>query len=330
ASELKALIHSRDDQRTQYQQFSFGALLLMLAALSAHLFFARSGPGARFTAGREIEDTLDLSSDTLHLYDDNPSSSPAKTKQLSPNAAQRIEQEYLLQALRASGQSLSSHMNLLTEIQHDVSSALDANDAQAGASARLKEVQDIMKEKSADKVLLAMHRTVRTIDRAAKEIHHRARAMIEVERGAFDLVKCVERAIDAESNLHPTVNIERELLPSAMTTGAAQDITAVIQSILANSMQSFDNASTSPVLRVQMSQDQNNVTVTVTDNGPGMDQKIRQAAVAAFYSSKDGHSGLGLSVALYIAKKHGGTLQLNSVPGKGTAVRLILPANSGN
>lgn len=67
--------------------------------------------------------------------------------------------------------------------------------------------------------------------------------------------------------------------------------------------------------------------VTVTDNGEGMTPDVRDRCLETFYSTKEaiGGSGLGLAVANGVMKKHGGRVEIESEPGKGTQVKLIFP-----
>jgi CheY-like chemotaxis protein len=68
--------------------------------------------------------------------------------------------------------------------------------------------------------------------------------------------------------------------------------------------------------------------IMVADTGTGMDQATVSRAVEPFFSTKGvgKGTGLGLSMVHGLAAQSGGTLQLSSEPGKGTAVELWLPA----
>jgi signal transduction histidine kinase len=61
------------------------------------------------------------------------------------------------------------------------------------------------------------------------------------------------------------------------------------------------------------------------DNGPGIRAEDLPHVGQPFYTTKHGGTGLGLMIVQRIAREHGGDLQLQSVPGKGTTARLRLP-----
>lgn len=66
------------------------------------------------------------------------------------------------------------------------------------------------------------------------------------------------------------------------------------------------------------------VALDVTDTGRGMRPEDVERAVEPFYTTKNGHLGVGLSVANGIWRRHRGTLSLRSQPGEGTTLRLCV------
>jgi len=66
--------------------------------------------------------------------------------------------------------------------------------------------------------------------------------------------------------------------------------------------------------------------LAVADNGMGMPDEVRGHALEPFFTTKGPKgTGLGLSVSYGIAKSHGGELDLQSAPGRGTVATVRLP-----
>jgi signal transduction histidine kinase len=69
------------------------------------------------------------------------------------------------------------------------------------------------------------------------------------------------------------------------------------------------------------------VFLSVRDDGSGMDEATRRRALDPFFSTKFPGRGLGLSAALGIVRGHDGALHLESQPGAGTVVTVLLPVS---
>lgn len=67
------------------------------------------------------------------------------------------------------------------------------------------------------------------------------------------------------------------------------------------------------------------LTVRVTDNGPGLSEDELEAVLKPFVSFKKTGTGLGLPLVKRIVEAHGGSLKLNSLPGRGTTVEMDFP-----
>ncbi len=68
------------------------------------------------------------------------------------------------------------------------------------------------------------------------------------------------------------------------------------------------------------------IAIDLIDNGIGMDTATLNRAFDPFYSTKSGGSGLGLPTTRKIIEAHGGTLSVQSEPGRGTQFTIELPA----
>ncbi len=68
------------------------------------------------------------------------------------------------------------------------------------------------------------------------------------------------------------------------------------------------------------------VVFEVSDNGDGIPAAERERIFDLFYSSRKGGTGLGLAIVQRIARAHGAHLEVDSDSGRGTTIRLMLPA----
>ena len=67
------------------------------------------------------------------------------------------------------------------------------------------------------------------------------------------------------------------------------------------------------------------VWLRVTDDGKGMDDRLRQSIFDPFFTTKAHGHGLGLSAVLGMVKGHSGGIAVDSVPGRGTTFTVYLP-----
>jgi len=72
------------------------------------------------------------------------------------------------------------------------------------------------------------------------------------------------------------------------------------------------------------------VELAVTDTGSGMTEEVRARAIEPFYTTKPTGqgTGLGLSQVYAVTRESGGSLTIDSEPGRGTTVRMMLPAGA--
>jgi len=69
------------------------------------------------------------------------------------------------------------------------------------------------------------------------------------------------------------------------------------------------------------------VKITIADKGQGIPKENLTRIFDPYFTTKAKGSGLGLSTALSIIRKHNGHIEIESEPGRGTSVHIYLPAS---
>jgi signal transduction histidine kinase len=81
-------------------------------------------------------------------------------------------------------------------------------------------------------------------------------------------------------------------------------------------------------LRVALTARDGALQVEVVDTGTGMDEEVLNQVFEPFFTTKANSSGngLGLAIVYAVTAAAGGTVTVDSAPGAGTTVRVVLPA----
>ena len=99
----------------------------------------------------------------------------------------------------------------------------------------------------------------------------------------------------------------------------------VLSSLLANAIEALDREGRI-IVRGAWVPGKSMVTLSVEDSGPGMTNAQLKRAGKPFHTSKARGLGVGLALARRVIERFGGRLEIDSQPGRGTTVRLHMPA----
>ena len=93
----------------------------------------------------------------------------------------------------------------------------------------------------------------------------------------------------------------------------------------------IDAVATTSMPRIEMNCNRRNeqqVAITIADNGCGLAPASLDRIFVPFYSTKPGGSGIGLSLARQIALAHGGQIEVGQPPLEGSVFTFVLPSSS--
>ena len=100
---------------------------------------------------------------------------------------------------------------------------------------------------------------------------------------------------------------------------------AALRALLRNSVKAMGGRGE---LRISVHATEDTVQLSVEDTGPGIAPEVLPQVLEPFFTTWEGHAGLGLALVQKIARVHGGRVSLRSSAQEGTGVVLELPATS--
>ncbi len=148
----------------------------------------------------------------------------------------------------------------------------------------------------------------------------------EPVRKQLNLVKVVEESLSLIRNKLSLNNIEVENLMKPLPDILADPahMKQVFLNLLINACEAMEDGGTLTI-RTGYDEKENWATVSVRDTGVGIETGNLALIFDPFFSTKEKGTGLGLSVVNGIVTRHNGKVEVDSGPGKGTEVRVMLP-----
>jgi len=96
----------------------------------------------------------------------------------------------------------------------------------------------------------------------------------------------------------------------------------VMINLVKNSMEALEGVKNPYIeLGYYLDEEQSKV-ISITDNGVGIEPEAREQVFVPFFTTKQGGSGIGLSLCRQIIRMHRGEIRIDSEPGRGTIVKL--------
>ena len=83
-------------------------------------------------------------------------------------------------------------------------------------------------------------------------------------------------------------------------------------------------------IQTKLNQDKNNILIKIKDNGLGIPNEIKSQIFDHLFTTKAVGKGTGLGLSItqqIIVEKHGGSIEVNSIPGEGAEFIITLPIN---
>lgn len=228
---------------------------------------------------------------------------------------------FLQQELEAKD-SLAGYGEASASMVHDLKNGLLST---LGYTARLVQEAARLKDTMGDKA--------QPIDQIAKKLEHTSNYLLHLAH------TCRYNDGKGGATSRERINLRTEIehvhgvlffqSPKLRVSGAAEawvradryELHRVFQNLFKNAFEAG-----AELVEVRVAVAARKVVIVVADNGPGFpEHEVPGALVKTLPSSKRGGQGIGLRICRQIVERHAGTIELESLPGRGASFAITLP-----
>jgi PAS domain S-box-containing protein len=238
--------------------------------------------------------------------------------------ARDVTEQRRWEAQMARSEKLSALGQLAMGMAHDFTNLLQAI---------LGHTQLIAHEPSPDR----LQRGLATIEQAVRDgvetvgrIRRFARRDVDRRLERVDLREVVRQTIEivrprwSQSDLRgATVAIQQELAAVPPVRARAAELREALINLVLNAVDAMPKGGT---ITLETRTDGDWAVLAVADTGSGIPEDVRRRIFEPFFTTKESGTGLGLSIVSGIVSSYGGTIDVESEPGRGTRFTIRLPA----
>ncbi len=166
-----------------------------------------------------------------------------------------------------------------------------------------------------------LNRLVRDLLAYARPVEPRGRPV--------ELARIIDEAVTGSLKNHDdpsTLGIELAIASAATIHGDPDLLRQALANVVDNALSAMPAGGTLTVsAEPTRFRGRAAVAIECVDTGEGMDSLVLGKARDPFFTTRAAGTGLGLAIVERVVKNHGGVLSIESAPGEGTAVRIVLP-----
>ena len=294
--------------------------------------------GDRESAGKALLILIEEMCD--HLPDDERREIGAQANQLLANSQQHATRERLKKCLENISEAHTRHvaqreqeihaqkMAALGELSFGV--AHNVNNTLTGILGR---AQLILRNSSdPGKVESGLELIIRSAEDGAHIIRRIQDFARQRPSRAFETISVAELLKDACEMTRPRWESRSEFAPirfalhadcQAHVKGDPVELREVLVNMIYNAVDAMPSGGE---VRVSTQETRERVVLCITDTGTGMGPEVKQRLFDPFFTTKGkAGTGMGLAVSFGIIRRHEGSIEVDSEPGRGTTFRISLP-----
>ena len=246
------------------------------------------------------------------------------------NASDITELQTLIESVDRLGRGLEEQEELRKRLMSDI--AHELRNPVAVIKSHLEAMEDGVWEPTPERIRL----TVSEVDRLSQLIRE-VEKLTSIEGAAHslsveetDASSVVEKASLVFDPLYKNkgVELKRDIEPGVMMQLDGAKMRQVVENLLSNALRYTDAGGS---VTVALTGGEKEMTVSVADTGIGIAAKDLPYIFERFYRTDvsrartSGGIGIGLAIVKAIVEAHGGTIEVESEPGKGTRFTVKIP-----
>ena len=161
------------------------------------------------------------------------------------------------------------------------------------------------------------------VEQSAEYCHHLAENWRKARKHAEDFAEV--DLVDLAREVHRVIFFSNSIFKfegedRLTVKGVRLELARVFQNLFRNALEADAGSVT-----VTFSTSQDQPTVTVVDDGSGMNEDTLQRALKGGFTTKTHGTGLGLSICRHLLGSHGASFGAESVEGDGTTIQMTFP-----
>lgn len=233
-------------------------------------------------------------------------------QEIERQQARLIESDRLAMVGEMGGTVAHGIRNPLASIRSSAELALDDP-----ACTWREQAQDVIT--AADRIELSIRKLLSFARKPAEAM--RAPAPVAINAVVAEVINDLDREF-ARRGVDRRVELD---VANPTVLGDAGLLREVTASLVVNALEAMDDGGAIR-LTTRLEARRRRVLLEIEDDGPGMTSTQIGMALRPFHTTKPQGLGLGLPLAKRIVERHGGSLTVTSEPGRGTCVRMLIPA----
>lgn len=222
---------------------------------------------------------------------------------------------------------LAAQTDLVRVLTHEIMNSMTPVTSLSATAAALMASVD----RGDDPAITDARHAVETVARRAEGVMHFVRTYRqltrppELRRQNLRLAPLFDEMQRLFASDWPGLPLIVAIEPAGLAVDADPGLLAqLLINLLKNAGEAASGAPDAAVRLVATALNGGRVAIEVADNGPGIDEAMRQDIFLPFFSTKKDGTGVGLSLARQIALAHGGALTCEAETPRGTRFRLLL------